>query len=630
MLSSPTAGRIGIIPGQGGVTEGLPVDEVEFGRYRLLSLLGEGGMGEVWRAHDAVTDRVVAIKLLPPKLSKDEDFQQRFRREAHAAARLNTPHVVPIYDYGEIDGRLFVSMRLIEGRDLAAVLAEGPLEPARAVRIVDQVARALHAAHKVRLIHRDIKPSNILLDDDDFAYLIDFGIARIADDTRVTKTGNTIGTFAYIAPERLDGRGDEDGRVDIYSLACVLYECLAGAPPFGGDTMARLVAAHLNAPPPRPSIARPEVPTQVDAVIATGMAKDPDQRYATTIELADAARNAVTVPMKTLPATEQAPIETPASPGPTPALADGQQPPNPWASTATQLDPESPAYDAPQFASPAPQGQRTLSAMPLSPAPPTPAKAGGLSRRTTIALAGGAVALVAVIAAAVGITGYLLRPHPPASQTPSAQPAPPLTPTAPPPPPPLRPDALPGLLLSPDQIAAAARAPAMTVTFTQDYLVTATISNPDCSGVVTVYDTHTFAGTGWSAVHGNQLLDKSGSVDGVAASQILVLLPSARDAEAFFTVAAQRWPACANQQFTVTQPNQAQSTTVVGSVSNTNGTLSAALTTHPGTRSLPCAHALTVANNVVIESAACFAGHPAAANAVVDIVHQIAAKVPTA
>jgi serine/threonine protein kinase len=255
-------------------------DGTPFGRYRLIELLGRGGMGEVWRAHDTGTDRIVAIKVLPAHLSDDEEFERRFRREAHAAARLDTPHVVPIYDYGEIDGRLFVTMRLIKGRDLDTMLAEGPLEPARAVRIIDQVAKALHAAHKVGLIHRDIKPSNILLDDDDFAYLIDFGIARAADETRMTKSGNTIGTFTYIAPERLDGTGEEDARVDVYSLACVLYEALTGEPPFAGDTMARLMYAHVNTPPPRPSITQPNVPAQFDAVIAKGMAKGPDQRYA--------------------------------------------------------------------------------------------------------------------------------------------------------------------------------------------------------------------------------------------------------------------------------------------------------------------------------------------------------------
>jgi serine/threonine protein kinase len=148
------------------------VDGTPFGRLGLVVLGGGGGWGGGWRPHDTVTDRVVAMKVLPAHLSEDEDFQRRFRREAHAAARLDTPHVVPIYDYGEIDGRLYVNMRLIEGRDLGTVLADGPLEPARAVRIIDQVAEALHAAHEVGLLHRDIKPSNILLGRNDFAWRV--------------------------------------------------------------------------------------------------------------------------------------------------------------------------------------------------------------------------------------------------------------------------------------------------------------------------------------------------------------------------------------------------------------------------------------------------------------------------
>jgi serine/threonine protein kinase len=250
-------------------------------------------MGEVWRAHDTDTERIVAIKLLPAHLSADEDFQRRFRREAHAAARLSSPHVIPIHHYGEIDGRLYVDMRLIEGRDLGAVLADGPLNPARAVEIIEQVAKALHAAHEVGLLHRDVKPSNVLLDRDDFAYLIDFGIARAADDTRLTKSGHMIGTFHYIAPERLDSQIDEDARADIYSLACVLYESLTGEPPFPGITTAQLIAAHLNTPPPRPSATRPNVPSRLDGVIATGMAKDPNRRFRTTVALAKAARIAI-------------------------------------------------------------------------------------------------------------------------------------------------------------------------------------------------------------------------------------------------------------------------------------------------------------------------------------------------
>jgi serine/threonine protein kinase, bacterial len=172
------------------------VDGTPFGRYRLVELLGRGGMGEVWRAHDTVVDRTVAIKMLLPHFAQDKTFEQRFRREARSAARLDHPHVVPIYDVGEIDGRLYVAMRLINGRDLQTLLDRGPLEPDRAVEIIEQVASALQAAHQVDLVHRDVKPSNILITDDDFAYLIDFGIARAAGETGITSTGATIGTWS--------------------------------------------------------------------------------------------------------------------------------------------------------------------------------------------------------------------------------------------------------------------------------------------------------------------------------------------------------------------------------------------------------------------------------------------------
>src|SRR6185437_10833653 len=186
-----------------------------------------------------------------------------------------------IHNYGEIGGRLYVDMRLVEGRDLQHVLNAGPLEPARAVRIIEQVAKALQAAHKVGLIHRDVKPSNILVDEDDFAYLIDFGIARGADQTGLTGTGNVIGSLHYMAPERLRAQ-EADARADIYALACVLYECLTGSRPFPGDSMESQMAAHLTNPPPQPST-RHDVPALLDVVIAKGMAKNPDQRYPTTI-----------------------------------------------------------------------------------------------------------------------------------------------------------------------------------------------------------------------------------------------------------------------------------------------------------------------------------------------------------
>ncbi len=271
------------------------MDGTPFGQYRLIELLGRGGMGEVWRAYDTVTDRVVALKVLPANFAQDSVFQQRFRREAHAAAQLNEPHVVPIHTYGEIDGRLFVDMRLIAGRDLQTVLAAGPLAPERAVRIIEQVATALQAAHQAGLVHRDVKPSNILIDDNDFAYLIDFGIARAAGETGLTSTGATIGTWSYMAPERFQG-GTADARADIYALACVLHESLTGQLPFPGQSLEQVAVAHMTQPPPRPSEVMGDIPIAVDAVIATGMAKDPDQRYASAVELARAAREATTVP----------------------------------------------------------------------------------------------------------------------------------------------------------------------------------------------------------------------------------------------------------------------------------------------------------------------------------------------
>jgi serine/threonine protein kinase len=277
-------------------------------------------MGEVWRAYDTSTNRIVAIKVLPPYLAHDDTFVQRFRREAEAAAQLNNPHVIPIHNYGEIDGRLYVDMRLIEGRDLQEVLVDGPLEPERAVGIVEHVAKALHAAHQIGLVHRDVKPSNILLDEDGFAYLIDFGIARGADQTGLTGTGGVIGTWHYMAPERLSAR-EVDARSDIYALACVLHECLTGSRPFPGDSLESQVAAHLTAPPPRPSSIRPGVPAEFDAVIARGMAKDPDERYATTMELGRDARDAVTDPTARPRATPpQPPAELAAAPFAPPAL----------------------------------------------------------------------------------------------------------------------------------------------------------------------------------------------------------------------------------------------------------------------------------------------------------------------
>jgi len=307
------------------------VGKESFGHYRLLDVLGRGGMGQVFRAYDATTDRVVALKVLPAHLAEDAEFQERFRREARIAASLNDPHVVPIHSYGEIDGRLYVDMRLIEGRDLAQYMTEngGRLSPRRAVAVIEQVAAALDSAHHVGLVHRDIKPTNILLTTArDFVYLIDFGIARTAADTALTDTGHTMGTVAYMAPERF--RGTTDHRADVYSLACVLHECLTGSRPYPGDSLEEQLNGHLNTPPPRASITAPDVPPALDAVVARGMAKNVEERYQSAIELTEDAKAALVntgiVAASGPPPSSQAPAAAQPPPGAPPPGGK----PDPW------------------------------------------------------------------------------------------------------------------------------------------------------------------------------------------------------------------------------------------------------------------------------------------------------------
>ncbi|HWY00862.1 MAG TPA: serine/threonine-protein kinase PknD [Mycobacterium sp.] len=268
-----------------------------FGPYQLRRLLGRGGMGEVYEAEDTRKHRVVALKLISQQFSTDAMFRARMQREADTAGRLTEAHIVPIHDYGDIDGQFFVEMRMIDGVSLRWLLTNyGPLSPARTVAIVRQIAAALDAAHANGVTHRDVKPENILVANDDFAYLVDFGIARAATDPGLTQSGIALGTYNYMAPERFTG-DEVTYRSDIYALACVLGECLTGAPPYRADSVERLIAAHLLEPAPRPSQLRPgRVPPALDPVIGKGMAKNPADRYFSAGDLAVAAHCALTAP----------------------------------------------------------------------------------------------------------------------------------------------------------------------------------------------------------------------------------------------------------------------------------------------------------------------------------------------
>jgi serine/threonine protein kinase len=270
----------------------------ELAGYRIESLLGWGGMSVVYLAEDLRLKRKVALKLLAASLSEDESFRDRFLRESELAASIDHPNIVPIYEAGATDELLFIAMRYVEGRDLKAQLALGRLDPADAIGIVAQVASALDAAHARGLVHRDVKPSNVLLDTaarpdgSDHVYLADFGITkRVSDETGVGENGDLLGTIDYVAPEQI--AGDEvDGRADVYSLGCVLYECLVGVPPFRRDSEIAVVFAHLESESPAPSVERPELPHALDEVIARALAKEPGLRHPSCRELAPSARRA--------------------------------------------------------------------------------------------------------------------------------------------------------------------------------------------------------------------------------------------------------------------------------------------------------------------------------------------------
>jgi serine/threonine protein kinase/cyclophilin family peptidyl-prolyl cis-trans isomerase len=267
------------------------VQVTTFGRYQLLDLIGRGASGKVYRADDTVADQVVAVKVLAPELGEDPEFLEQFRRDVPAAAGLNNRHVVPIHNFGQIGGQLYVDMQLIDGCNLGRAIRNegGRILPARAVAIIAQLAAALESAHRVGLVHRDVKPSNILIAPGDFVYLTDFGLARSPTDTAKASMGHIPG--AYTAPERFSGAGDS--RADVYSLACVLHKCLTGQQPYPGDTFEEQRAGHLTAPPPRPSTSSPGIPPTFNAVIAAGMAKSPQARYQTASQLAEAARAAL-------------------------------------------------------------------------------------------------------------------------------------------------------------------------------------------------------------------------------------------------------------------------------------------------------------------------------------------------
>jgi hypothetical protein len=266
----------------------------EFLGYRIEELVGRGGMGVVYRAYDLRLKRTVALKLIAPDLALDERFRERFTRESEVAMTLEHPNVVPIYDAGDVDGRVYLAMRYVEGTDLRTLLrAEGALDPTRALAICSQMAAALDAAHATGLVHRDVKPANVLLDPSDHVYLADFGLTRRLEEPGLRDgEGRSLGTPTYLAPEQIEDQ-PVDGRADVYSLGCLVYECLTGEPPFAGRSRLAVAWAHLEEDPPNASERKSGLPEAIDPVIRKAMAKEPDDRYSTCAGLIAAVEQAL-------------------------------------------------------------------------------------------------------------------------------------------------------------------------------------------------------------------------------------------------------------------------------------------------------------------------------------------------
>ena len=352
-------------PGQANwLVTGLAAGSVVAG-YRVESRVGVGGMAMVFRARDESLGRTVALKVLAPTLADDTAFRERFIRESRAAAVVDHPHIIPVYGAGEFDGMLYIAMRYVAGGDLRALLQrEGPLPPSRAAFLLSPLASALDAGHAAGLVHRDVKPANILIDTSpgrpDHLYLSDFGLAKGNASTGLTGTGQFLGTLEYCAPEQIGGKPARP-QTDQYALGCVAYTMLTATVPFPRDEVTAVLWAHMSEPPPAVTALRPDLPTAVNSVLARAMAKDPEERYPTCAEFAEAVRAALGVGAYTTPSS----VYTSAATGPAPARNGELDDP---ASAVTPLPvPSSPLSVPPAAPDPVPPPLRA--AVPGSPAP---------------------------------------------------------------------------------------------------------------------------------------------------------------------------------------------------------------------------------------------------------------------
>ncbi len=488
--------------------------------------------------------------------------------------------MVPIHDYGEIDGQMYLEMRLIEGTDLDNLLKRfGPLTPPRAVAIITQVASALDAAHAAGVMHRDVKPQNILVTREDFAYLVDFGIASATTDEKLTQLGTAVGTWKYMAPERFSN-DEVTYRADIYALACVLHECLTGSPPYRADSASMLVTAHTMDPIPQPSTVRAGIPKAFDTVIARGMAKQPGDRYVSAGDLALAAHEALSNPDQDhaadiLRRSQEATLPGPPDPAAPPTMpATAATPPSRPGPAATPPRPASTPQQPPYYPA---AGPSTWNQGPQGPGP--------RGRNPWPIVAAVAIVLVLIVGG-IGVWTITQPPKPS------------------PPPKPIAEDRLSSLLLSPAEVNSVMGAsniqPGKPITSMDASPVT--LSLPECQGALYTSQDPVYSGTGYTAISG-LVASEPGDNNDHWVNQAVVSFPSAAKASSFVETMAGKWKNCAGKTVTVTNKSKTYRWTfaqVVGSPPRIT-----MLETQEGAEGWECQRVMSVANNVIVDINSC-------------------------
>ncbi len=556
-----------------------------FAGYRIERVLGGGGMGTVYLARNPDLPRSEALKVLNAELSNDADFRARFIREADVASALDHPNIVSIHQRGEFEGQLWIAMQFVDGTDANAASKAGTMTPARAVHILGEVAKAVDYAHQRGVVHRDIKPANFLLSGpigpDERVLLGDFGIARAFDDAGLTTTGSVTATVAYAAPEVLAGQ-PFDGRADLYSLACSLFRLLTGQPPYPTTNgSAAVIAAHLHAPPPKVTDVVPSLSTQLDQVIATAMAKDPAERFASARHFADAAAEALNDQLGSTTAPWQ--VTNPLAPD------RGGQWGGPYTGTV-------------------PLGLRG-----------TPVTTSTVGRGPRLGVLIGAV--VVVVAALVVAAVLGTRSHPAASPAATSVPASAAA-TGP-----LNSSALSGLLLPPERVAGMVGAADLVQESFADSVIddSPKLLQKDCIGVMAPAQHLVYADTGWTGVRSQALRNAGDGPRIYAVIQAVISFPTADAAKKLLADQESQWASCSGRTLSLTFPAPpSPQLWTAGTPADMDGTMTMTQTLKDG-GGMQCQRALTVRNNVAIDVAAC---RYDVTEQALDIVHGIAARIP--